>query len=503
VGTPLVVVAGHVTASGYDWIKVAPIGVELRAISDAGAGPAASVDQGWVAVADHDGTPWVAVAADPTPGYELASATVDRSAPSLAAARAAAAAQNAFGLTLYRQMLADPALQLGGKGVVLSPTSVAMALGMARAGAKGRTATEMDAVLHLDGWSRYASGLGALDQEIRSRDATWQDGGGSHQVALRMADTAFGQRGYTIDPAYLERIGSTFGSPLALVDYVGDPTGALDAINGWVSRQTMARIPKLLSPTSVSSSTRLVLVNAVYLKAPWAAPFEPELTRDRAFTTLAGGTVSVPTMRMLAAALPVAHGTGWRATELRYLAPEGGSALSLTVVMPDDIDAFERSLTPSVLASVDTSLRTEWDRVTKVHYGNPNAYGEDCGSVAYVTNLDLPKFGIDTRGNLVPALRAAGMPTAVSDAADFTGINPEGGLSIAMVIHQANIDVDEVGTEAAAATAVGMDTTGGCGGPVPQATRTLRLNHAFLFMLRDTQTGAILFMGRVADPTTR
>jgi serpin B len=498
-GTELVVIAGPVRASGYTWVKVAPVGVNLRGGSGQGS---VAVDQGWVAVADHDGTPWVGPAKDPTPGYELAGATMARTRPTLAAARDAAAAQNAFGIDLYRRMLRDPNLGLAGKGVVMSPTSIVMALAMARAGAKGDTAAEMDDVLGLAGWERYATSLGALDQELRSRDATWSRyGGEQHALALRMANMAFGQRGYAIEPTYLDRIGAAFGSPLALVDYRGDPGAALDAINGWVSRQTLGRIPKLLSPANIHEATRLVLVNAVYLKAEWAMPFIYE-TEARPFTTMSGEEVSVPTMRQDRAALPVAEGPGWRATELRYAAPEGVAPLSMTLVLPDDIDAFERSLKPSVIAAIDSKLKTEWNRVTKVRYGNPDQWGQDCGTVAYTTNLFLPKFGIDTRGDLVPALGAAGMQVPMSPAADFTGIN-DAGLFIAVVIHQANIDVDEKGTEAAAATAVGMDTTGGCGGPTPKTVRTLRLNRPFVFLLRDTGTGAILFMGRVANPLVR
>ncbi len=499
-GTELVVIAGPVEASGYTWVKVAPMGVDLRGGSGEGS---VAVDQGWVAVADHDGTPWVGLTTDPTPGYELAAATVARIAPTLAAAREAAAAQNAFGLDLYRRMLRDPSLELANKGVVMSPTSIVMALAMARAGAKGDTAAEMDDVLGLAGWGQYSTNLGALDLELRSRDATWSlyQGGEQHALALRMANMAFGQRGYAIKPGYLDRIGEAFGSPLALVDYVDDPAGALEAINGWVGRQTMGRIPKLLSAADIHDATRLVLVNAVYLKAEWAMPFLTE-TKDRPFTTMTGDRVTAPTMRQAEAALPVAAGPGWRATELQYLAPDGERPLSMTLILPDDLDAFERSLKPSVIAGIDRALATEWDRVSNVEYGNPDRWGMDCGTVAYVTNLFLPRFGIDTRGDLVPALAAAGMRIPMSDGADFTGIN-EAGLRIAVVIHQANIDVDEEGTEAAAATAVGMDTTGGCGGPTPRTVKTLRLDHPFVFLLRDTRTGAILFMGRVANPLVR
>ena len=127
----------------------------------------------------------------------------------------------------------------------------------------------------------------------------------------------------------------------------------------------------------------------------------------------------------------------------------------------------------------------------------------DCGTYPYSARVLLPKFGVDTRAGLVPSLKALGMRLAFEPGADFTGITATDRLHIGMVIHQANIDVDEEGTEAAAATAVGMDTTGGCGQPVPRLVRTIRFNRPFMYVLRDTQTGAILFMGRVTDPTVR
>ena len=128
-----------------------------------------------MAIADHDGTPWVAPAADDTPGYELASVQLDRPAARLADAKAAAVAENAFGIALYKRMLKDAGLELAGKGMVMSPYSIATALAMARAGAKGTTATQMDKVLRVAGWDRLGAGLNALDQELTSRDAAWTD----------------------------------------------------------------------------------------------------------------------------------------------------------------------------------------------------------------------------------------------------------------------------------------------------------------------------------------
>jgi serpin B len=492
-GTSLVVLGGPVEGSGYTWIEVAPIGFALRD----------GVDAGWVAIADRDGTPWVAPATDDTPGYELASVTVDRPADRLADAKAAAAAQNAFGIALYKRMLRDRALQLSGRSVVLSPYSIVTALAMARAGAKGDTATQMDRVLRVDGWNRLGTGLNALDQRLTSRDAAWVDGAKtSHWLRLRTANMSFGQADYHIDGAYLERLAKTFGAGLGLVDYIGDAAAAREAINGWVSRQTVGRIPKLLGPEDVTGDTRLVLVNAVYLKAEWEYPFDPDQTRQRAFTTLSGKEVRVPTMtRTGEQDMVIASGDGWRATELRYRGGDDTSPLAMTLILPDTLQAFERSLSPDLLAQVQRRLRAEEKRQQKVAY---TGVGDmDCGTYAYNVRLLLPKFGTDTRANLNDTLKASGMPLAFDvDLADFTGITAEDRLHIAAVIHQANIDVDEEGTEAAAATAVGMDT-GGCTGPSPRTTKTLRLDRPFLYVIRDVETGAILFMGRVVNPAVR
>jgi serine protease inhibitor len=487
VGTQLVVAAGPVNASGFDWYRVAPIGVKL---SD-------NADQGWVAVADHDGTPWVAPAKDPTPGFELVAANLQRPKVDVGSARAEADDINAFALDLYKRLRADA----GNDGLVFSPTSIVMALAMARAGARGETATEMDRLIHAGSWSEVASGVGSLDVLLRSRDATWHgDEDETRELALRIANMAFAQDGFELHPEYLDRIGRMSGSGLGLVDYENHPEDARKAINGWVSRQTMGRIPELLGPTAVTPSTRLTLVNAVYLKAQWARPFDADMTTPRPFTTLSGSSVRVPTMELWGDQdVGLAKGRGWTATELAYMSNDN-HPLAMTLILPDDLAAFERSMTPQTLATIRGAIRTEERRIAKATFSSDPML-DDCGTYPYAVHLFMPKFGEQTKlDTLVDTLIAMGMRRATAPGvADFTGITSEEPLYIARVIHQANIDVDEKGTVAAAATAIGMDT-GGCTGPQPAKIRTLRLNRPFIYLLRDTQSGAILFMGRVTDP---
>ena len=493
VGTQLQVLDGPVAGSGYQWVRVAPVGVTL----DGG------VADGWVAIADHDGTPWIELSEAPLAGLNVAEASVKLQAPSLADARRAASELNAFGISLYKRMLADPQADLGGKGVAMSPTSIAMALAMARAGADGSTASQMDRVLRANGWNDLGSGLGSLQQILNGHNATWKDDEGtSHSLSLNVVNRAFGQDGWPIEQAYLQRIGRAFGAGLGLVDYMRDSSAARDLINGWVARQTANRIPKLLSPTDVTEATRLVLVNAIYLKANWQHEFSEDGTHNRPFTTQ-GGTVRVPTMYLLGEQdVPLATGEGWQATELRYSGADGSAPLAMTLIRPDNLAAFQRGLSPALLDLVQAELSRETKRQAKI---TPADDGDmHCPQYAYNVRLFLPKFGIDTRAQLGKTLAAMGMPNAFDpERADFSGITTSDRLFIAKVIHQANIDVDEKGTEAAAATAVIGDTTGGCGPAAPLKTRTLRMDKPFMYLIRDVRTGAILFMGRVLDPTKR
>ncbi len=488
-GTRLAVLGGPVVASGFTWYDVAPLGVQL----------AGGLSHGWVAIADTDGTPWVGPA--PTPGLQLASASspTGRAPASVASARSAAAAINAFGIDLYRRLLRTPSLGLKAKGAVISPASIAMALEMARAGAAGTTATDLDSLLRLRGWDRASAGMGAVDRLLAARDGSWTDDEGiAHELSLRIANMAFAQQGLAIEPTFLERISRTFGSGLGLVDYVKDTQGARQAINDWVSRQTLGRIPQLMAPRTVTDLTRMVLVNAMYLKANWAREFAVEDTAKHVFTRPDGSTVSVPTMHLVGQQdIVLAKGAGWVATELRYAGAGGNSPLAMTLVLPDDLAAFEASMTSASLATVQAGITSERAKLAKVTY-----QGQDnCGTYPYAVSLSLPRFGVGTHTDLVPALRAMGL-TVATDAqhADFSGLTTARPLYISAVVHQATLDVDERGTTAAAATAVSV-SVGGCTGPDPAKVVSLRFNRPFLFLVRDVQTGTILFMGHVTDPS--
>lgn len=410
--------------------------------------------------------------ASPAGEIVLAMSQVSRAPATLADAKAAAAAINAFGLDLYARV-AEPR-----KNAVFSPSSIVLALGMARAGARGETAAEMDVVLHEAAADDHPGWLNALERELSDRDQTFPlmegEEGKPAQVVLRIANAQFAQVGMRLEEAFLDALAARFGAGLHLVDYQNDPEAARRLINTWVDDQTEGRIPELLMPPDVKISTRLALVNAIYLKAPWAVPFNAEATRDAPFTRVDGTRVSVPMMHALSSpGTQRAAVTGdWQAVELSY---RGGS-LSMLLIVPRDLEAFEAGLGPEQLADIDAALEDEY------------------------VDLTMPRFGIEARASLGDALVAMGMPLAFDrERADFYGISRDvTRLYIDRVIHQANIDVDEKGTEAAAATAVLMgDTSGGSDEP----PLVIRADRPFLFALRDVPTGAILFLGRVADPS--
>jgi serpin B len=400
-------------------------------------------------------------------GMTLAVVTAPRLATAEADGTAAGGAVNAFGLDLYARLVADdPAGNL-----VFSPASIELPLAMARAGARGQTASEMDAVMHDLGAEANAAWVAALDASLNDKTATFPDASGEPQeVILRSVNAPFAQRGMTIEPAYLDALAERWAAGLRLVDYIGNPEGSRGVINGWVNDQTEERIPELLAPGVITADTRLVLVNAIYLKAAWQLPFGRSLTAEAPFTRLDGSTMDVSMMHA-SGAMPYAAGEGWQAVDLGYV----GGRLSMLVIVPDDLTTFEATFDAQRITAISDALESRQVR------------------------LGMPAFGTESMLDLNDTLKALGMPTAFDDnTADFSGMTSEERLYISAVVHQANIDVDEDGTEAAAATAVTMEATS-----APVDDVELTVDRPFIFALRDLDTGAVLFLGRIMEPAVR
>lgn len=377
---------------------------------------------------------------------------------------AAAAAVNAFADDLFLHLTTiDPVANL-----VFSPASIALALAMTSAGAKGMTLDEMNQVLHITDPSaihRSMNGLSsALEATNQSQDNTGDGGEGISEVQLSIANSLWGQSGFSFEQAFLDLLSSEYGAGLELVDYMADPEAARQAINEWVAAETRDRIPELLAEGVITVDSRLTLVNAIYLKANWFDTFDKELTAKTSFTT-PDGDVEVD---MMYVDRRITHGAGegWQAIELPYVFGE----LAMVVAVGDSSD----TLMPTV-ADVIASLRER------------------------PVELGFPKFDIETSISLADVLKEMGMPTAFdASSADFSGMTTQDQLVIGDVIHQANITVDEEGTEAAAATAVVMVTTSA---PMEEEPITLVIDRPFTFWLRARSTGAVIFMGRVNDPS--
>jgi serpin B len=364
-----------------------------------------------------------------------------------------------------------------------SPTSIALSLAMVRAGARGTTASQMDTVLRQFGASGQEAEIAALLQNLRGKilyvdgDGMPLDPGSTPNPAqpdpvllLTVANQLFSQKGMSVEQAYLDALSSTYGAGMALLDFRNDPESARLTINKWANDNTKGRIPNVLQPGDVQRMTRIALANAMYLKVNWQDKFEPQNTQPGQFTTAAGTKVTVPMMSQRMA-YSYGAGTGYRAIDVPF---ELLSSLSMTFIVPDDMASFQSQLTASKFASVLGSMKR------------------------YDVSFWLPKYSVESRVDLAQVLAAMGMSDLFSaQNADLSGITTDEKLFIDKVIHQANMDVDEEGVTAAAVTiSLGL----GAGAEQPPHV-DFKVDKPFLYFIRDRQSGVILFMGRVDDPT--
>jgi len=370
---------------------------------------------------------------------------------------------NGFAVDLYRALREQES-----GNFFYSPFSISIALAMTWAGARGETEREMADVLHFAlPQDRLHPAFNALDLELarRGQGARGNDGTG---FRLHIVNALWSQKGYQFLPEFLETLASHYGAGLRLLDFVSDAEAARWVINDWVSDQTGGRIRDLIPAGVVSAMTRLVLTNAIYFNAAWAEPFERDLTADGPFYLLDGRQVMVPMMRQTAY-FGYAEGEGFQAVELPY----DGEELAMVILLPGEgrFEEFEASLDAARLEEMLGRLRSQH------------------------LSLTMPRFQVESSLHLADTLAAMGMSSPFQpDQADLSGMNGTRDLYIQAVLHQAFVSVDESGTEAAAATAVIL----GAAGPPPGLEVTV--NRPFIFLIRDRQTGAILFIGRVVNP---
>jgi len=353
--------------------------------------------------------------------------------------------------------------------VVYSPYSLSLALAMAYAGARGETEGQMASTLHFSlPQEQFHPAFNALDQELsrRGQGASGTEGRG---FRLSIVNALWGQEDYQFLTEFLGLLAANYGAEMRRLDFAHEEK-ARNTINDWVSQQTEGQIQELIPTGVLDAATRLVLTNAVYFDAAWARQFDPRATRDSVFHLLDGSKVTTPMMHQ-AGSFAYAEGPDYQAVELPY----DGYEIAMVILLPaqGQFEAVERSLDAG---RVQATLEGLAD-----------------GQVA----LTLPRFEFESRFDLGAALAAMGMPLAFTPQADFSRMTPDGELFISDVIHRATISVGEAGTEAAAATAGVMPPSA-----IPEDLVTVVVDRPFLFLIRDVQTGTVLFVGRVVDPTS-
>ncbi|MBN2232149.1 MAG: serpin family protein [Deltaproteobacteria bacterium] len=370
-----------------------------------------------------------------------------------------------FAFDLYRHIRDD-----SGENIFISPVSISIALAMTSAGARADTAAAMAETLRFTlPAERLHPAFNAMDRTLASRgaDAAGTDG---TPFRLHIVNALWGQDGYHFLPEFLDTLAENYGAGLRLLDFRTRPEDSRLRINAWVEEQTEELITDLLPPGSIDVFTRLVLTNAIYFNAAWQHPFDANATvPDGTFTCLDGSTSTVPMMTGTTF-YGYAAGNGWQALELPY----DGGEISMAVLLPDAgrYEEFEETLDADLAAAIIADLTA-----TNVH-------------------LTIPKFTVEYPLELRETLIAMGMGNAFTGGiADFSGMDGSRELYIGNVVHKAFVTVDEEGTEAAAATAVIMETTA-----IPAPPVELTLDRPFIFLIRDVETGTILFLGRVTDP---
>jgi serpin B len=368
---------------------------------------------------------------------------------------------NGFALDLYARLRTGQSDNL-----FFSPGSLSTALAMTYAGANGETASQMAKVLHFN-----------LPQEklhptFASLNRTWHGKGKESGYRLLVSNRLWGQQGLHFLPGFLAVTRDHYDAELAQVDFARQTERARQRINAWIEEQTQDKIRDLIPPGLLDATTRLVLTDAIYFKGDWSDPFPKEVTQQAPFHVSASQQAEVPLMYRQDGFRYWA-GDGLKVLELPY----GQGDLAMLILLPDEIEglsALENRLTADNLSRWRSGLRKQEVRV------------------------HLPRFRLDSQFRLADVLKAMGMTLACSQAeADFSGMTEQPDLYISAVLHKAFVDVNEEGTEAAAATGVVM-TFGAA--MVPEEPAVFRADHPFVFLIRDKRTGSILFLGRLVNP---
>ena len=399
-----------------------------------------------------------------SPGNEVLSSKSRIANPTVSSddATQLAADDLAFGVDLYGQLRGQNA-----GNFIFSQTSISLALAMLYGGAANNTAAQMATALHFSlPPARLHPAFNALDLALMAQPS----GVAANAFQLNIANSMWVQAGFTFLSSYLDLLAESYGAGLFVENFAGSPETARADINNWVSTQTQQMIPQLFDPGTIDSDTRLVLANAVYFHGTWLNGFNP--SSPNGIFHAPTGDVSVPMMSNSQSNAGLWQGTGWNAAAVDY----AGGTTSMILLVPDagTFDAFEQGLSADRLTTMLTSTHQQ------------------------ACILTMPRFKFSTPSSLNGVLEALGMTDAFDPSlADFSGMDGGHDLSVGVVIHKAVIAVDEQGTTAAAATGVTVGVTA----VMPQPPPPLVADRPFLFFVRHNPTGAILFQGRVVDPS--
>jgi serine protease inhibitor len=349
-----------------------------------------------------------------------------------------------------------------------SPSSISAALAMTYAGARGDTEEQMaDTLQFYLSQNQLHPAFNALDQKLASRGegAQGKDGEG---FRLNIVNAVWGQNDYAFLTSFLDTLAENYGAGLRILDFINETEPSRITINDWVSEETEGRIEDLIPQGAINVMTRLVLTNAIYFNAAWQYPFEKDATSSGIFYLLNGDEVTVPMMKQQES-FSYTRGENYQAVELPY----DGQELSMVILLPDSgqFETFEEVIEYQLVKDIMEYLERREVKLT------------------------MPKFEFYSSFGLKKTLIDMGMPVAFSAGADFSGMTGNNDLFISDVIHKAFVSVDAAGTEAAAATAVIMELTS-----MPETPVEVTLNRPFVFLIRDIETEAILFIGRVMNP---
>ena len=371
---------------------------------------------------------------------------------------------NAFALDLY------DSLRSGDGNLAFSPYSISVALAMPYAGARGETESQMARTLHYTlPQDRLHPAINQLDLNLAKEGASASKD--QQPLQLKIANGVWAEKTFSFLQSYLDTIALNYGAGIQLADFLNQHEAVRKQINDWVSRQTNDKIQNLIPQGALDQATKMVLVNALYFKADWEKQFDPANTRDAPFNLVDGTQVQSKQMSDHFSGMFYATGDGWQAVELPYQ----GHTAAMDLIVPDAgrFQEFEAALDAQKLDQVVNSMQ-------------PSG-----------VQLAMPKFTFRSSFDLGDRLSALGMHDALDmDRANFSGMTGKPDLYISKVLHQAFVAVDEKGTEAAAATAVIMAPTSAL-----MPDQTLTIDRPFIFVIRDLQSGQILFMGRVLDPS--